>query len=145
MKQRMILTPKILLRVESGRVQLFNHHFYRLCKGKAFRQMVTYENGVQQFNDFGKEVEILKIYDQIKLVFDPEGKIVAVRPAEKESLLAKDDSIWSNFHALKPEPMSNALKCYYEHEALEYYRWIKRERRYCSQKYGKKKNKGATC
>lgn len=107
--------------------------------------MVIYENGVQQFNDFGKEIEIKKIYDQIKLVFDPEGKIVAVRPKQKESLVAKSDSIWNKVQASKPEPMSEELKYYYEQEALEYYRWIKRERMYCSQKYGKKKKKGATC
>ncbi|MFD2308784.1 hypothetical protein [Enterococcus termitis] len=139
MKQRMTLTQKIVLRLESGRVQLFNRHFYRICKGKAFRQIITYENGLQQFVDLGSAVEIPKIYDQIKLVFDSEGKIVAVRTTEKASLVAKDNSVWQRSLISRYKPMSKELRAYHEQEALEYYNWIKREKMYCYQKYGKKK------
>jgi hypothetical protein len=119
------------------RVELFDRKFYRLQNGKAIRQIVIHENGVSCFTDFGKEIDLEKIYSQIKLVYDPEGKIVANRMTTAGDLVAKPNSIWHKEITNKPEPMNEEIRAYLKQEAFEHYLWLKNIRNYSYEKYGK--------
>lgn len=133
-----------MLRLECGRVQLFNKHFYRLCKGKAIRQFLGYKEGKQYFEDWGSERNIQEIYDQIKLTFDPTGKIVAVRATKRECLVVKTDSVWHRTSLPKPAPLTateKLIRQYHEDEALNYYRWLRDMHSYSNKKYGQQKQR----
>ena len=141
MKKRIILSLKMMLRLECGRVQLFNKHFYRVCRGKVIRQFLVYKEGNQYFEDWGSERNIQEVYDQIKLVFEPTGKIVAVRATKDECLVVKADSLWHRSILPKPAPLTTTEKLirqYHEEEARDYYRWLRDMRSYSNKKYGSK-------
>ena len=138
MKRTILISLTKLLKVENGRVQLFSKQFYRLNKGKVTRQISMMENGELSFIDWGSEKELSEIYNQIKVLFDPKGKIVAIRPTQNEPLIAKKDSIWNSEFIKKEQRTTELLRCYEENEAMDYYLWLKHIRSYCYQKYGYK-------
>ena len=138
MKKRTLLSLKTLLRLENGRVQLFNQHFYRVNKGKVVRQIPMYDNGERYFIDWGSGKELEEIFLQIKLLFDPAGKIVAIRTTTGESLIAKENSIWHTVVASKPKTMDKLTRLYEEQEAFEFYQWLNGIRSHCYNTYGKK-------
>ncbi|MBO0474890.1 hypothetical protein JZO86_14400 [Enterococcus ureasiticus] len=138
MKRMNLISLTKLLHVENGRVQLFSKRFYRLNKGKVTRQISMMENGELSYVDWGSEKELSEIYSQIKLLFDPKGKIVAIRLKLNEPLIAKKESIWNSVFISKQQRTSDLLRGYEENEAMEYYLWLKHIRAYCYQKYGSK-------
>lgn len=140
MKKRISLGIRVLRRLKNGRVQLFNKQFYRLHKGKVIRQLAVFENGVQVFKDWGEPKDVSVILQQIKLLFDPSGEIVAYRKMAGEELLIKKGSIWDNKKLTKHQQQLNELarrsELYLRVEEIE---WAEKNRAYCSQKYGRKK------
>ncbi|MBO0423371.1 hypothetical protein [Enterococcus plantarum] len=138
MKRTFLISLTKLLQLENGRVQLFSKQFYRLNKGKVTRQISMMENGELSYVDWGSEKELKEIYSQIKLLFDPKGKIVAIRLKLNEPLTAKKESIWNSVFIPKQQRTSDLLRSYEENEAMEYYLWLKHIRAYCYKKYGSK-------
>ncbi|MDA9472042.1 hypothetical protein [Enterococcus sp. 5H] len=137
MKKRTSLGLEILQRIEKGRIQLFNGHFYRLVRGKVIRQFICWEHGQQIFEDFGKEQRIEKIFQQIKLLFDPTGKIVATRTMSGEPLFAKKESIWQGSGLAMKYGLSDVLRIYHETEAVDFCQWLKEMKRHCYTHYVK--------
>lgn len=109
MKKQTELSIRLLGRLTNGRIQLFNKHFYRLQEGKVTRQFIEFENGKKNFVDFGKEQELATVFQQIKILFDPKGKVVATRLSVNEPLVAKKDSMWAKETLSKRQKHLNEL------------------------------------
>jgi hypothetical protein len=126
LKSQYPLSVKILTRTENLRVQLFNKHFYRLEHGNAYRQLILYEKGEQTFTDIGDPVALETIYKQIKVVYFKK-KVLGIRKMPSECLKVTKLSPWKIYKTKKGRHYA-LLKKYYDQEAIEYSKWVKKMR-----------------
>lgn len=95
MKANIFLSTTVIKRIENVRVQLFNKKFYKLNKGYAVQQIPFYAEGNLQYEDFGQPIPTDSLFKQIKLMFDKQNKVIAVRIMQGEPLQAVPTSIWA--------------------------------------------------
>lgn len=137
MTKGVIVSCEMLRRVTNGRIQLFNQHFYELQEGKAIR-IFSFNNQKDKELDFPKlEKEISSIFREIKMLFDPQGKVIALRP-DSSSLLktTRENSVFKAKGLPGHSTLSTIERQYFSFEALEYSRWLKDMRLYCKRTWG---------
>ncbi|MBP2098894.1 hypothetical protein [Enterococcus rivorum] len=96
MKRRTKVSLEQLLGMEKGRIQLFNKQFYWIARGVAYHQVVLYEQGVPVYQTVGERQTLESLFDRIKFVFSPSGKVIARRIAHEEPLLLGKKE-WEDF------------------------------------------------
>ncbi|EKZ0221967.1 hypothetical protein QPI77_002580 [Enterococcus faecalis] len=81
------------LRTVNAKVQLMNGQHWILEQGRAYRYMKYFEKGKSVDVIFSKS-SLEEIYDQIKILFDREGKIIALRLNKNHRLLTTKNNQW---------------------------------------------------
>lgn len=81
------------LRTVNAKVQLMNGQHWILEQGRAYRYMKYFEKGKSVDVIFSKS-SLEEIYDQIKILFDREGKIIALRLNKNHRLLTTRNNQW---------------------------------------------------
>ncbi|WP_368545414.1 hypothetical protein [Enterococcus faecalis] len=81
------------LRTVNAKVQLLNGQHWILEQGTAYRYMKYFEKGKSIDVIFSKS-SLEEIYDQIKILFDREGKIIALRLNKNHRLLTTKNNQW---------------------------------------------------
>lgn len=81
------------LRTVNAKVQLLNGQHWILEQGTAYRYMKYFEKGKSMEVIFSKS-SLEEIYDQIKILFDREGKIIALRLNKNHRLLTTKNNQW---------------------------------------------------
>ncbi|EPI08704.1 hypothetical protein [Enterococcus faecalis] len=81
------------LRTVNAKVQLMNGQHWILEQGRAYRYMKYFEKGKSVDVIFSKS-SLEEIYDRIKILFDREGKIIALRLNKNHRLLTTKNNQW---------------------------------------------------
>lgn len=81
------------LRTVNAKVQLMNGQHWILEQGTVYRYMKYFEKGKSMDVIFSKS-SLEEIYDQIKILFDREGKIIALRLNKNHRLLTTKNNQW---------------------------------------------------
>lgn len=81
------------LRTVNAKVQLMNVQHWIFEQGTAYRYMKYFEKDKSMDVIFSKS-SLEEIYDQIKILFDREGKIIALRLNKNHRLLTTKNNQW---------------------------------------------------
>ena len=81
------------LRTVNAKVQLMNGQHWILEQGTVYRYMKYFEKGKSMDVIFSKS-SLEEIYDQIKILFNREGKIIALRLNKNHRLLTTKNNQW---------------------------------------------------
>lgn len=108
------------------KVQLLNGQHWILEAGIAYRYMKYFEKGKSVDVIFSKS-SLEEIYDQIKILFDSEGKVIALRLNKNSRLLTTKNNQWKKVRSKKVE--TQAIDVYELLKSIELRDIEKRERK----------------
>ncbi|EOK10670.1 hypothetical protein [Enterococcus faecalis] len=114
------------LRTVNTKVQLLNGQHWILEAGIAYRYMKYFEKGKSVDVIFSKS-SLEEIYDQIKILFDSEGKVIALRLNKNSRLLTTKNNQWKKVRSKKVE--TQAIDVYELLKSIELRDIEKRERK----------------
>ncbi|MEB7792069.1 hypothetical protein [Enterococcus faecalis] len=86
------------LRTVNARVQLLNGQHWFIEQEVAYRYMKYFEKGKSTDVIFSKS-SLEEIYDQIKILFDSKGKVIALRINKKGRLLTTKNNDWKKIQS----------------------------------------------
>ncbi|WP_161898160.1 hypothetical protein [Candidatus Enterococcus leclercqii] len=102
------ISKNCLSEATAGRCQTFSKQFYRFQSGMLIRQIGRFEQGHTNYQDWGTPVEIAQIFNQIKVLFDYEGRVIALRATPKSKLLTwRNVSVREIVDGLRIETLPN--------------------------------------
>lgn len=114
------------LRTVNTKVQLLNGQHWILEGGIAYRYMKYFEKGQSVDVIFSKS-SLEEVYDQIKILFDSEGKVIALRLNKNSRLLTTKNNQWKKVRSKKVE--TQAIDVYELLKSIELRDIEKRERK----------------
>lgn len=117
---------------EQLEIELFNKKRYRLKNGQAKMQIPLFVNGKTIYSDFGKDVAITNLFDQIKCVYHTH-KLLALRMTQGEPLVLRKEFSTQVFAEKKKR--KEAQRAYHEFLANEFHSWLNDIRSYCYENY----------
>lgn len=117
---------------EQLEIELFNKKRYRLTNGQAKMQIPLFVNGKTTYSDFGKDVAITSLFDQIKCVYH-NHKLLALRMKEGEPLVLRQK--FSSQVLAEKKKRKEAQRAYQEFLANEFHSWLNDIRSYCYENY----------
>lgn len=116
---------------EQLEIELFNKKRYRITNGYAKMQVPFFVDGKTVYEDFGKDVEITTVFDEIKCVYH-NRKLLALRMTEGEPLVLRQKF---SSQVLAEKKRQEAQRAYHKFLANEFHSWLNDIRSYCYDNY----------